>query len=93
MQRSGLLLAALLALLAPVRGEEGRRERPRGVSPCPVGLGEGPLPALRHGARGSRGGRGRRERGHRFLFLFIVSAKWKSIPELSTRFPCFAVVP
>lgn len=58
MQRSGLLLAALLALLAPVRGEEGRRERPRGVSPCPVGLGEGLLPALRHGARGSRGGRG-----------------------------------
>lgn len=58
MQRSGLLLAALLALLAPVRGEEGRRERPRGVSPCPVGLGEGPLPALRHGARGSRDGRG-----------------------------------
>lgn len=58
MPRSGLLLAALLALLAPVRGEEGRRKRPPGVPPSPAGLGEGPPPAVRPGARGSPGGRG-----------------------------------
>lgn len=72
MRHSGLLLAALLALLAPVRGEEGRWEQPRGVSPCAVGLGEGPLPALRHGARGSRGGRGT-EGARAPLFLSFYS--------------------